>query len=48
MMLARAVRTIVEQIPDAMRRSAWISLGARRIGIAEIEAIYARPDFPKE
>ena len=48
MTLARAVRTIMEQIPDAMRRNAWITLGARRIGIAEIEAIYNRPDFPKE
>ena len=48
MTLARAVRTIMEQIPDAMRRNAWITLGARRVGIAEIEAIYSRPDFPKE
>lgn len=48
MTLARAVRTIVEQIPESMRRNAWITLGERRIGISEIQAIYDRPDFPKE
>ena len=48
MTLARAVRLIMEQIPEAMQKHAWVTAGEREIRIAEIRKIYDRPDFPRE
>ena len=46
--LARAVRLIMEQIPEAMQPHAWVTVGERRLGLKEIREIYYQPGFPRQ
>lgn len=44
--LKRAIRFVVEALPEPERRRALIRTSARTLYAAEIEALYAHPDFP--
>jgi hypothetical protein len=46
--LSEAVRFVMERLTTAHRAHARISAGGKEYRLAEIDALYRRPDFPFE